>query len=334
MKCTKCDYSLWNLPEPRCPECGESFNVEDWTFESGTVRFHCNACDHPLMHRQPGYGPARCSNCNEVIAWSDVRVMPVNERAEEATTRGWRWTGVPLWWQMAGLVLALLLMGVLVPTLTMRPSQPSLAAHAAFVITFGFAAIVGVRVAPPGTRRRTAVVWLCILGLLSGLTIRGYLDASARWQRFVAWRIPYNDFWRLDHLSAQFIAETTGPHDLEQFRAWLTGKAASAVSYRSGLFRLSLVNDLKPMPEYQDWMRSGAMYVDARALFQQRYESHPNETIVIAFAVVDDSNASFVILNDDGHVRRVFGSDWISDQAQLRSRLGLSPLPALPNEDD
>lgn len=97
MKCASCGYSLWNLREPRCPECGESFNVEDWTFESGTVRFHCNACDYPLMHRQPGYGPARCNNCNEIIAWSDVRVVPVSERKKQPLAAGdgpeCRWRG-------------------------------------------------------------------------------------------------------------------------------------------------------------------------------------------------------------------------------------------------
>ncbi len=29
MYCRKCHYPLWDLPEPRCPECGTQYDPED-----------------------------------------------------------------------------------------------------------------------------------------------------------------------------------------------------------------------------------------------------------------------------------------------------------------
>ncbi len=44
MLCPTCGYTLFNLPEARCPECGSPFDVTKYSFEPGSVQFACPRC--------------------------------------------------------------------------------------------------------------------------------------------------------------------------------------------------------------------------------------------------------------------------------------------------
>lgn len=161
MKCASCGYSLWNLLEPRCPECGE-----DWTFESGTVRFHFNECDHPLMHRQPGYGPARCSNCNDVIAWSDVRVVPVGKSIAHRGDRIGLMEGFPIGPAIVVFMVLTCWSTLFMPAAGGRFSAAgvrfaqSSAAFLSIATLIGLVAVVaGVLLAPRSYRLRAMFVW-------------------------------------------------------------------------------------------------------------------------------------------------------------------------------
>jgi hypothetical protein len=45
MRCTKCNYSLFDIRERICPECGEPFAISARTFDHCGVRFCCPHCD-------------------------------------------------------------------------------------------------------------------------------------------------------------------------------------------------------------------------------------------------------------------------------------------------
>lgn len=44
MRCTECDYALWNLPGRNCPECGKAFAPSEYEFVPNTVQFICPHC--------------------------------------------------------------------------------------------------------------------------------------------------------------------------------------------------------------------------------------------------------------------------------------------------
>ena len=77
MKCIKCDYSLWNLRQPRCPECSELFDVRDWRFDSKYVAFLCTHCQQKLGPYKPGPIDKQCPSCDQLIDWACVTVEPL-----------------------------------------------------------------------------------------------------------------------------------------------------------------------------------------------------------------------------------------------------------------
>ncbi|HRQ75390.1 MAG TPA: Yip1 family protein [Phycisphaerales bacterium] len=44
MRCTQCDYALWNLPARNCPECGKAFAPSEYEFVPNAVQFICPHC--------------------------------------------------------------------------------------------------------------------------------------------------------------------------------------------------------------------------------------------------------------------------------------------------
>lgn len=49
MNCPHCQYLLWELPEPRCPECGRAYETTDFAFPPGAVHFLCRDCGQPYL---------------------------------------------------------------------------------------------------------------------------------------------------------------------------------------------------------------------------------------------------------------------------------------------
>ena len=44
MRCTECNYPLWNTPAGNCPECGSHFRPSEHAFHVGEVLFRCPDC--------------------------------------------------------------------------------------------------------------------------------------------------------------------------------------------------------------------------------------------------------------------------------------------------
>jgi len=90
MRCTNCDYPLWNLPARQCPECGDAFSPSDFEFKPGHVRFCCPDC------RQTYYGTGLrghlepiefdCVNCGRHLHMDGMVLLPA-EGVKDIDTR-------------------------------------------------------------------------------------------------------------------------------------------------------------------------------------------------------------------------------------------------------
>lgn len=80
MRCPTCQYALWNLPTPTCPECGRGFTLDRWDFAHPDapkdIRFACNACGAVLPGRLPGDLPLDCPACRAPIDRQGAMVVP------------------------------------------------------------------------------------------------------------------------------------------------------------------------------------------------------------------------------------------------------------------
>ena len=107
MKCPHCDYLLFNLSRPLCPECGRSFDVSRYRFEAGAVSFNCPHCDQDYYgndaHGLPSPSSFVCVKCDKSVSLGEMRVVPIHadamglridaspwdERAHNGLARSW-----------------------------------------------------------------------------------------------------------------------------------------------------------------------------------------------------------------------------------------------------
>lgn len=82
MRCRTCDYVLFNLREPVCPECGTAFDIRSYKFRKETVAFACPHCE--ALHGGEGdrYLPAttdsaQCQACGREMTVAAMRVVPL-----------------------------------------------------------------------------------------------------------------------------------------------------------------------------------------------------------------------------------------------------------------
>lgn len=89
MRCTQCDYRLWNLYSRQCPECGTPFLPSDYEFVPGSVRFCCPRCGQSYYgtgaggHLSP---PAfTCVSCGAAVTMDEMVLRPTEGLEEEQT---------------------------------------------------------------------------------------------------------------------------------------------------------------------------------------------------------------------------------------------------------
>ncbi|MCA9285260.1 MAG: hypothetical protein KDA22_08610 [Phycisphaerales bacterium] len=91
MRCTSCDYPLWNIAARVCPECGAAFSPRTYTFRAGSVRFCCPKCDQQYYGTSPEGLPQPdrfdCVRCGEPLVLDQLVVRPEPGVAEEDTRR-------------------------------------------------------------------------------------------------------------------------------------------------------------------------------------------------------------------------------------------------------
>lgn len=82
MLCQGCGYALWNLPEPRCPECGRAFDRRDYFFVPNTVAFACPDCGKHHAGTGKRFLPAAdadmtCEGCARLVRVASMSVVPL-----------------------------------------------------------------------------------------------------------------------------------------------------------------------------------------------------------------------------------------------------------------
>jgi hypothetical protein len=115
MRCEHCDYLLFNLTQPVCPECGRPFDVENYGFEIGAVSFHCPHCDQQYFgndsHGLPYPRTFECVSCGNRISLAQMRVVPerddaMGERIDRSPWDRRRRLGyVRAWWETLKMTL-------------------------------------------------------------------------------------------------------------------------------------------------------------------------------------------------------------------------------------
>lgn len=76
MRCHDCKYTLWDLNEPVCPECGRAFVLAEWDFSDADARFACVDCGEALPGETPRSLPATCLACGQHVDAQRARVRP------------------------------------------------------------------------------------------------------------------------------------------------------------------------------------------------------------------------------------------------------------------
>lgn len=90
MKCKKCDYRLWRLTTPICPECGEPFRPSEFEFVANSVQFRCPHCDQDYYGTNKRNGHLdppefSCISCRRRIHMDEMVLFPTEEVTEEQT---------------------------------------------------------------------------------------------------------------------------------------------------------------------------------------------------------------------------------------------------------
>lgn len=113
MRCKNCNYSLWQIKDRKCPECGSPFKPSDFEFNINAVRFCCPVCE------QDYYGTGEnghlvpsnfdCVRCGTHIDMDQMVLQPaegVTERQTETDKNPWleRGTSRGFWSAMMGTI--------------------------------------------------------------------------------------------------------------------------------------------------------------------------------------------------------------------------------------
>ncbi|MHC5112758.1 MAG: hypothetical protein ACYTHJ_23125 [Planctomycetota bacterium] len=115
MQCPNCEYLLFNLTQPVCPECGQGFRVDDFRFKLGTVSFQCPTCDQAYYgndsHGLPYPRQFNCVRCGEAVHVNNMRVVPLAADTSEISQDTTPWSQRKkigfwkAWWKTVGMTM-------------------------------------------------------------------------------------------------------------------------------------------------------------------------------------------------------------------------------------
>ncbi len=82
MQCQECQYTLWNIRDRVCPECGTPYSIADYEFPANAVRYACPHCDQAYFGTtRSGHLKPRefdCVQCGAHIDMDDMIVRPAD----------------------------------------------------------------------------------------------------------------------------------------------------------------------------------------------------------------------------------------------------------------
>ena len=116
MRCPHCDYLLFNLTTPMCPECGRGYRLEWYRFPRGAVSFHCPHCDQQYYGNDarglPHPRSFECVQCHQPIELEQLRVVPEQDGVEGELAIATPWEQrrqrgtLKAWWATVGMLLS------------------------------------------------------------------------------------------------------------------------------------------------------------------------------------------------------------------------------------
>ncbi len=351
MKCQSCGYALWNLREPRCPECGEGFDVTEWIYQPGSVRCGCVDCDYEFDARTISSLPGTCPACEHVITRNRIRVSPVGDAS-----------GIPaeirkppkprppfalryaIWVFVIGSVIVVF--GVL-PNLawTRGPRPPSIGFLLAALLAGAMVAIGGVDLASRKYRRMNITIWVALFLIYASMPLSlhfflrhersKYLWGKQVAQPLVWIRRGMSDYWR-DHQElpgslVMLVADnyvsgasvTARSHSVpgeslfvgaNRLQAWYDGK----ISFED----LQAASDAVKQPS--EWEQFGDFLISRRMEFDVINAGQ----IVVGISPTQGGPSTRCVIYDDGRTNAVDDSKgWVDRQNQLRRSLNLDPIP-------
>jgi hypothetical protein len=354
MKCQSCGYPLWNLKQPRCPECGEHFAVTAWRFKSGTVRFRCPECEALLDADEPGAGWTRCSACRHRFSWRSVMVEPVSEDAERcARLRDPNKAPQAFAWNYAVIIAGLaIIIGCFWPVVSGRREPPS--SLALFILLGLGAAIAGVGVLLADRKRRkmNIAIWSVLFAMWTSLQMYHAVSRHIAQDRWVWNSSTRHDLGSLHPYLSRHM-EQTGEFPSHFYMLTIDGVSIAHpelfVSYKSDcVFDESsilpditlddlatgavtyeqLADRIAQLPaDESEWERIGDRYLcrDPDAWASR------DAQLIVALSTTSPFHDRRLILYSDGHVDWEPGrTNWIKEQNDQRTALGFAPLPPLP----
>lgn len=350
MKCIKCSYPLWNLREPRCPECGEAFDVRDWRYNAKHVAFLCPQCQQKLGPFKPGPIEKNCSGCDRLIDWASVTVVPlIDDESQIARRKGIKRQPPVFAFGILAIAIGLGLGGfcVFAPPLAGRP-QPSPFILLLLGLIGGVAlAWIGIASSDKQYRTMNIVIWVILASAWSTWITQAHLSRAQEYESFAWWAVSSSALIHLHGGLQIYLMENSPPPSITLLAAeqyvrpnifLFEGSDTTLEDISIGSLSLQDFVDGSATRE-QLWLAveqnpvQGEWEVVGDYVFSRRFDLYDQENpkIIIALCLVANRDGNHHVLYADGnrevHTR---GSGWIAAQNTIRASQGLEPLPDLP----
>lgn len=350
MKCIKCSYPLWNLREPRCPECGEAFDVRDWQYNPKHVAFLCPHCQHKLGPYKPGPIDKDCPGCDHFIDWASVTVVPLIEDESHIARRKGIKRKPPVF-AFGTLVIAIGLgLGgfcVFTPVLAGRP-EPSPFILLLLGLIGGVAlAWIGISTTDKKYRSMNIVIWVILVGVWSTYITQAHYSKAHEYEAF-RWWADSSSALRQFHTALQiYLTENSPPPSIKLLAAenyfypdllLIEGSHTTLEDISIGSLTLQEFVDGDVTKE-QLWLAAeqnpvrGEWEVVGDLVFSRRFDLYDKQDpkIIIGLCSIPSRVGNYSVLYADGRSEVLtLGTGWIAAQNKLRKSLGLEPLPDLP----
>lgn len=261
MRCKSCDYSLWQIKDRQCPECGIPFKPSDFEFNLNSVRFCCPHCQQDYYgtgergHLVPS--AFNCVRCSRPVSMDEMVLLPaegVTENLTEVAKNPWLERGKRRGFWSA--FFATIGQSLIAPGQLLRhtPVESSSGSALIFALVTQFLITI-VSVVP-------MIAFFGIMGLVGGMGARGAgPGAAAATGAMVGAMVAFGGFilvcWLVMHLltvaCAHVLLKITGgcAHGI--------GRTYQALSYASGANILSAVPCFGPYIGWIWWLISACI---------------------------------------------------------------------------
>lgn len=353
MKCIKCEYPIWNLRQPRCPECGEEFDVRDWRFNSKHVAFLCTNCQQKLGPYKPGPIDKNCPGCDQIIDWASVTVVPlIDDDSQIAIRKSIQGKLINKATNFAFRILILLIFFFIgsayfiLPSLAGRPKSPP--GFLFLICLFGGGAIAwtGIKSAKKEYRTMNVVIWTILMSLWCVMLTRSYLSQARRYESFRWWADSSSTLSASHKALVIYLIDNPPPPSIKllvvenYFSAeFLLVEGSDTALEDITIGSLSLQEFVDGTATYEQlWLEAkqnpiqGEWEVVGDLVLSRRFDLYDKQDpkIIIGLCLVPSRDGNYSVQNADG-ISQVLApsTGWIAAQNKYRKSLGLEPLPKL-----